>query len=549
MRIVLKLAVALAFLCVTLLIMIGDIGFQGDDWWIFSRPFDNPFPYSILVYARDSLRPIEGAYWVTLFELLGFNKPAFHFLSLILLAADCTLMATALLNCFPERRSLAVMSGFFAFLMPVLSPLTFLIHTDNSRLSMMFFWSAVLVFQRWGIKSRSWAGLIPPILLYQLACMTYENCSLLIFAVPLFLLPILAKEELQTGPIIKLTAAVFVAFFLFIGLRFAVFSGGAVGHRSLIPSFELIGFYLRQFSEYMLVPFTSIEFGWGTLAWAATTAAIFAGLLWLAKDREAPRSRTWFLNPDFQIACMGLSVFCLGILPYIMAGYRPEIGFTSQSRVFSSAGFGAAILLGFVFSYPSRGIVYWVARAAAVAVIFVFAFFFADLRHDWQEAARIRDKLYSDFVKEVPDVKNGTVFLLLDFQCYIGKKAVIFQGVEGLKDWIKMIYGKKDLQAYYLYCPEEKQKIETLAKVGPEGIWARGRFDRPIPLDRILILKRDQSKMALVDRLTPGDNQAAIEWDGVREIKSNKDLIIQGFKDPAVCADPNIAKDKTLTEN
>ncbi len=49
-------------------------------------------------------------------------------------------------------------------LLPMIASLTYVVFTDNSRLSLLLFWAAVLAFQAWAARSQSWVGLIPPVI-------------------------------------------------------------------------------------------------------------------------------------------------------------------------------------------------------------------------------------------------------------------------------------------------------------------------------------------------------------------------------------------------
>ena len=125
------IVVLLAAYCLIVTIVSGDIGFEGDDWWIFSWPYWNSFPQSIIIYARESLRPLEGVYWIGLFEIFGFNKVVFHLFSLLLLLCASALMGKALLKAFPSRRLFALTAIVMAFFIPTVSCLTFVVTTDN----------------------------------------------------------------------------------------------------------------------------------------------------------------------------------------------------------------------------------------------------------------------------------------------------------------------------------------------------------------------------------------------------------------------------------
>jgi hypothetical protein len=194
---------ALVLCCLTLAVLVGDIGFQGDDWWIFSFPFWSPFPQSLWEYTAAAKRPVEGLYWISLFEVFRFNRVVYYLFSLFLLAGSCLLMRSCLMRSFPGRNAPATMSMLFAFVLPPVSNLIYMIHTDNSRISMVFFWLSVIAFQRWAARSGSWSGLMTPILIYCLSVLTYENTSLLIFSIPFFIWPVFACRFLSSHALLS----------------------------------------------------------------------------------------------------------------------------------------------------------------------------------------------------------------------------------------------------------------------------------------------------------------------------------------------------------
>src|SRR5208283_5746233 len=105
----------------------GDIGFNADDWWVLSFPYWNNFWDSLILYADKFLRPVEGFYWISLFELFGFNRVAFHLCSLLLLAGAAVLMGVALDGAFPNRQACVSMAVLFAFFLPPVSCLTYVL--------------------------------------------------------------------------------------------------------------------------------------------------------------------------------------------------------------------------------------------------------------------------------------------------------------------------------------------------------------------------------------------------------------------------------------
>jgi hypothetical protein len=61
--------------------------------------------------------------------------------------------------------------------------------------------------------------------------------------------------------------------------------------------------------------------------------------------------------------------------------------------------------------------------------------------------------------------------------------------------------------------------------VSEAGIIARGMW-QPVPLDRLVIVRRVGDQIKVVDKLTPQDT-VAIDWqDGIREITTSPDRIL-----------------------
>jgi len=537
-KIILWTAAGLVVCSVSAALLIGDIGFQGDDWWQFSWPYWYPFPYSIWEYIKESRRPIEGLYTVLAFETFGLNRTWYNLSALVLSTGSCLLMGACLKKAFPGRDSLVALAALFAFVLTPLSNLLYMFHTDNSRLSVLLFWGSILAFQRWAGVSGLWHGLIFPVFLYCLATLTYENTTFLIFSVPLFVWPIHTRRRNKLSDrsfLLRVGTGIAAGFAVFVLVRFAVFSGGAVGHSSLIPPGNLAWKYITNLALYCLIPFRDFSSDKLAWAWGGLVALTAFGLLFRAARGHAASHEkpvSWDRN-SLYIALLGLAVMILGMLPYLLAGYDSSIGFTSQSRIYSSAGYGVAILLGLLFTAPTNKRISSAFKIVAVVTVALMAVFVANLRNNWQEAAEKRNHLCGSLLEQVPEVAAGTTFLFLDLQWYLSENsaqdAVVFQGVDGLGEFVRMLYNKKDLYAYFLY-PQEQvagDKEGRSASVSPAGLIARGSATRPaIPLDSLLIFMRQGSKLVLLDTISEGDGLAAIQWTGVTALHSNQKLIL-----------------------
>jgi hypothetical protein len=548
--------------CLILTAITGDIGFEGDDWWILSWPYWHSFPQSLFVYAKESLRPMEGVYWISLFELFGFNKIAFHLFSLLLLAGAAILMGVALIRAFPGKKAMAILATLMAFFLPTVSCLTYVVATDNSRLSMLLFWVSVIAFQRWSARSASWASLAVPISLYIPAFLTYEAPSLLIFAVPLLVLPVHLRSNVISNKdfLIRIGTGVSLAFLSAIAVRFMFLSGGAVGHRHLFPPVELLWSYVALLPFYLAAPFTDISFSSLEcfLAILVMTAALVAAISKPVANLEKSES-VFGVNTTLYLTLVGLTVLVLGMLPYQLAGYGsvcPKISetvlakfgaipdghtawlnFNWSSRIYSAGTFGVAILIALLATNWKNQKLRAATTTVAIAMIGLMVIFHAGLRKDWQEAAQIRNKVMMGLVSQVPEVQSGTNFVFLNLDSS-HKRAAVFRGWGGIRELIRMVYDDRKLGAWFLYpyCWKWPNNLFQQAIVSEKGFVSRGmKLDQPVPLETLLVMNKVGSSLVMLDGINPHDGMAptGIRWSGASAVRSNARRIV-GWSDSAI---------------
>ncbi|MBI4961800.1 MAG: hypothetical protein HY913_00850 [Desulfomonile tiedjei] len=548
----------LSLYCLAVTVLTGDIGFEGDDWWIFSWPFWNRFPSSLWIYARESLRPVEGVYWITLYELFGFNKPLFHLFSQLLLAGASLLMGVCLDRAFPKRRVFVVLAVLFAFFMPTVSCLTYVVTTDNSRLSLLLFWASCMGFQGWARRSESWTGLALPILIYVLAFLTYEASTLLILVVPLLVWPVHCRNPYRIADssfAVRLGTGLASTFALVLLIRFMVLSGGAVSHSHVLPPLELLWSYVALLPFYLVAPFTSLSperWSWAlgvmVAIWAAM--AVYRGRdsqsLSLSED-EAIMKRT-----GLYVALLGTAIVFLGMLPYQLAGYgsvSPKLvesvlvkwgfmphgeaawfNFNWSSRIYSSSSFGLAILLAALITVWRRKAVRLAAITLGVVAIVLLAVFHSGLSTDWKEAAEIRNKVTRSLVSQAPEVEPNSNFVFLNLESR-HKRAAVFRGWMGLKALIQMLYDDRTLGAWYLYpyAWTWPNRIYQQGVVSSRGFVSRGiKLDSPAAHDSLLIFKREGEKLALLDGITHEDGltPTGLVWKDAEALRSNSSRIV-----------------------
>jgi hypothetical protein len=551
-------ALGLLVYCAFITVLTGDIGFEGDDWWVLNVPYWHSFPSSLFVYAKEFLRPMEGFYWISMFEIFGFERVPFQLFSLLLLAVACLFMGAALRKVFPGRSVFIIFSVLFAFFLPTVSSLTYVVFTDNSRLSLLFFWAAVLGYQRWVAKNETLAGLVPPALLYILSFLSYESPSFLIFAVPLFVIPLHCRKTgawPESRFLLKIGFGVIMAFVGALSVRFVLLSGGAVSHTHFLPPLNLLWGYLALLPFYIVAPFTSPlprdPWVWVAGIFVVVWAAALVSMVGKGRGSDQSAGKFPWDSGALYPALLGLAILLLGMLPYQLAGYGAAseklaatvlvklglargnpawFNFNEASRIYSSASCGVAILIALLATAWKREWTLRFARVATVAAVGFMAVFHAGLSTDWKEAAEIRNDLVKSLVSQAPNVQPGTNFVCVNLECY-HKRAAVFRGWAGLRGLIRMLYNNPDLGAWYVYpyawlWPNDRY---NQAIVFPTGFISRGmQMDKPAPNPSLLIVKRSGNNIVLVDSITPQDGTipTGIAWRGADSLNSNPSRIV-----------------------
>lgn len=236
------------------------------------------------------------------------------------------------------------------------------------------------------------------------------------------------------------------------------------------------------------------------MAWMAVAAwPVLA--MWTSIQTKDSQAGTKPSRP--YVWAMAGSMFALALIPYCLGGYQPNRGFFQNARFFSTANAGLALLIaGFVAGGRLRRST--VLRPALFAVLLAFLVSFHARRGlAWKEAARLRNDVVHRLVDLVPDVASGTTLLFLDLPATLGPGIPVFRAADGFRNFIRILYGRDDVNAHFLYPYSEaalksESRIATknpsegvVAVARPEGVVARlGDPLRSAPLDSLLILVR-----------------------------------------------------------
>jgi hypothetical protein len=400
--------------------------------------------------------------------------------------------------------------------------------------------------------------MVAPITIYLVAFLTYEAPTFLIFVVPFLVWPIHLRhrDRLRDSQfLLRVIAAIAVAFGLAIAIRFAFLSGGAVEHRHLLPPLDLLWSYPALIPFYLQAPFTDLApAGWawilGSFVAIGTAAAIF--LSGRGEKCEPGQDEPALAHDVRFLVLTAVAIVVLGMLPYQLAGYgsaTPTLfdsvpvkwgmtptgeaswfNYNWSSRIYSAGSFGLAILMAAAFAAWRRSSLQVIGKVAAVAGVSMMAVFHSGLSADWREAAEIRNGLIQSMVSQVPDVKSETNFVFLNLDCR-HKRAAVFRGWMGLRSLVRMLYDDPKLGAWYMYSYAWKwpNEIHQQAFALPRGFVSRGmKMNAPVPHDSLLLFNRTGNRLALVDRISPDDGLAptGIAWRGADSLSSNPSRIV-----------------------
>lgn len=505
----------------------GFLGFVGDGWQIIGLSWNKTFAQALASITND-FRPVEAIFWIFEFKMLGLNSQWSHFVSLFLLCIGSYFFGLFIYRFVTHDKWIVCTAVLVSFFYPATMRLTFILATDNSRLSAIFFWLAMLV------SGSVWLGASKPGfrqllcllvsgVLFLFSFLTYEN-----FIFVLFLLPIITlfsvTDHLQVKNFLKCTGFCLFIFILFLIIRSQLLGGGAVKATSMSSLLH----YLAGVTE-LLTYNTAIAFR--NMTHVKYLESFYVGLLILLlsfilfcrlSDLKANRRS---LLASWAIAVAGV---LLSVLPYVLAGYRGSLAPLSNGRIFSSFSYALAISIVYLLKPLSRHKGFSIVKGMMVLLIIGWVADHVSRIDDWQQAARLQGRLYRSLVKQIPEVGKDTSLLLIDFQQYLDEKAVVYEGVRGSLLIPGVIYGDYTIKGYLAYSKEQFQgRAEIATIVSSLGITPRD--SALLDASRILLIQQENMEVRLLDQVTSVDDYNFIWKDGKTVVTSNKELL-QGRK-------------------
>ena len=470
-------------------------------------------------------------------KTFGLNRTAFHLASVFLHVLSGVVFGLCLLRAFPGRPLVAALATTMALALPTSTSFTYFAMGDPARLSMLLIWLSIYSFQSSARKNFPPLTLGLSCALYVLSFTVYENGVLFMFVVPLFVLPILLEggrrrlDKLLVEPLFRLGGGLFSSGLVILAYRYGLgFADTARGFKG-VPTVERITDSLGAAWGYLSTPFLELSGEpWAVVFGLAVAAVVGSLLLTLARHpARAAQGTVGFVQSGWYLALLGALMFVLGIAPFLLADVGgAETTWNAQTRLFSSAGYGIALLVAVIPSIAEGRLMSRLITVALAGVAGVWVAFWFELRVDWQQAADMHCRLWRGLLDQVPYVSADTTLLFVDLRHDHGRVHV-FAGSDSLLVLMQLLYKTPGMRGQiYAYHLERREivgdNVKYHAAVTPQGVvtpTSKYHVDRPLPLDSVILVSREGDKLVVTDRLTAASEEYAIHWRGVSELRTN----------------------------
>ncbi|MBI4969665.1 MAG: hypothetical protein HZC25_16220 [Rhodospirillales bacterium] len=502
---------------------VRNLHFVIDDWEFLQLPFFNSTTHAIIGAIYRKLRVGREIYMILEAKLFGMDRQAMMFVSVALHGLNAVLFGLCVRGALPGRPRLAIAATGLAIAFPPFLAMTYFA-IDSTRLPLLFTFLAVLSLQAWASKGGQ-GRLAFAAAAYFIGLTFYENAIFFAVVLPVAALPVLTADTgalwsrrvilrfaAMTGSV-ALGGAAFLIYRYLIGFsdsgRTETASLPAPGY--LLDSFQpLLGFLLQPLWDIRPDPA-------GLLAGLALSLALLAAL-WPAGRPAVSTPREVLF-----VALAGLALLIAGLLPYWLIHQDIHVAWTTEARVFSSAGYGVILLLALPAGFLGAGVIRKPLALATATVAFLWLAFGFGLRLDWEKAADRHCLLWKSLLEQAPFVTENTVFVIAGLR-ERNERAIVFGGSDSLLVLIRMLY-KYPGAADRVYGFHLDEGLKILSAQTSSG---RGQSQRAgvIPSDAILLVQRHGDRLDIVDRIDTLSPPPTMETSPASAIASNRSRIM-----------------------
>jgi hypothetical protein len=431
--------------------------FYGGDFYLFHHAEIYRPDEAIFQFFLENGRFFEGLYWIYLYKLIGYQPVVAHIFSLLLNFLGASLALIVLTKAMPksaQTRPILLAFATSIFFFPHVMQWAHALPGDNSRISVIMFFTSVLFLQIWAQRQFRLPWLLISLVTFAAACFTYENIVLLFPAGILLSLPLISKEKVSKARIGQLVLlGISSLFFVLLPFRVYEYVGSfmqgfshpvvaspvmeEMPSRLLEAPFFVGNFFLNIESDLVTIN----KAGGRVLLLCLTAILILVGYR-LARNASLPR-----LSPDDMsiqkdfvfIFLAGLWIVFMGLLPFAIG--RPNL--LPGVKFFSASVYGMSLIftLGLVL-YAKSPIRYLFAAGWILVVsLGILEFGYISRLYAQVEFSPKNDQL--SIATIAPNVKEGTSFIFVDNQ--LGDRAW-----DGCALALRMLYDKAGIRCLFL---------------------------------------------------------------------------------------------------
>jgi hypothetical protein len=492
----------------------------GESFYDFHYPDRFGLLASIKVFFLNRIRSRlgHGIFVSIMYELLGYNPPAFFLVIQFLVIGTATFIALAIKDFVKDSRLLALLVVSLTLLPLNIHYIVFLKNAHHV-MSWFTFWASTYVFITWSrTKLTKW--LFVSALLFIASVLTYE-VSVALLPVAFFLgLQYFEKPKQLLRPFLAVVAVTGLAVLLFFVVEYVKPGGninnfyGDIGATKKllgvlsIPSNAAVGVWNDGLFGLFVSPTPLISSAAKLFVLGALLVSIFAFFRAIPKERG--KIYQALFTPPAILLMAGLWLAVFGALPHHFANQGIE------ADSLRGAAFGL-----FFFAAAAY---WWIRQTGRVVLASVF---FASLSLFWigigsssyiqaHQDRVVLEKVIANFVfslkQEVPYVKENTTFIYVNASL----------GRTGCIGMMNMLYSRDKLQCIHLMDKDAPDSYARLPGMLKED------SGREYEEDFIILTFDEEGYATIIDQLSPTAYPTApIQWIDDTPILTNTSRIMQ----------------------
>jgi hypothetical protein len=507
--------------------------YHGEDFYLFHFAETHTFREAVNLFFLENGRFFEAVYWTALYKALGYQPALQHLVSLILNLLATLAASFAVYRAWPrafQRRGLITAFVLLVFFNPYTTKWALTLSGDNSRISIILFFLAVICVQQWVISKFKHGWFALGFFLFVISVFNYENVALLFPVAYLLSYPLVSRRGLKKST--KIMAGVFalvsvalplLPILLYSGLNIvshpALRGEGGLGNPviRIVAAIKHMGLYFFNSADPLTIYTEQPVLRWLPLFVLVTVIVFVSGLMVLIR-RRAVDGKEWLIAVsagDFTVM-LSLYVASLWLIFLSVVPYAIAYQFSSPYvRFFAISIYGFAILLILGLALLQTKILRVVIGVVTFLIVLSGLVEFNSYAQQLAELESSPRFDYLSIIEVVPRVEDETVFFMVDF--IVGTDASRSCALP-----LQMLYDVKDLRCGFISSNLDYIQVERT-----EGVVATTEGGRFLKNNWILIGINEDGSKYIIPEIGP-DDPYFIDWQSEEPIQTSYLRIASG---------------------